>query len=87
MPLFVDTFGTSKNKSMWMAMMMLAPSLGVITGYIATAICIMKADWRFSFSVQAATSLAMVAVIVSIPSDYLELSRVQMALQKEIERR
>lgn len=87
MPLFVDTFGSGRNKSVWMAMMLLAPSLGVISGYIMTAICIMKVNWRFSFGLQSALSLIMAGVVAVTPSEYLELSHVQIALQAELQKR
>ena len=51
-PLFTDTFGTKETKPIWMSTMILAPSLGVVSGYVLTFFTIKVFDsWRLSFTI------------------------------------
>ena len=51
-----------------MPLMLLSPPLGVIAGYIMTAIIILKSNWHISFLIQGLTILILALLILIFPS-------------------
>ena len=49
MPVWADTFGTQKQKAIWMTFLMLASPLGIVLGFTLTYYMIKFASWEYSF--------------------------------------
>lgn len=52
-PVFVDTFASKTQKSYLMSLILVSPPLGVVFGYLLTALVLQKFDstWRLSFQI------------------------------------
>jgi len=76
LPLYIDTFGTNVTKPEWMGFMLMSTPLGVMLGYLITAISVSYFDeWRLSFMVFIALMIISVFVQATIPSDYLDIKK------------
>lgn len=82
-PVFVDAYGTSQNKSFWMSFMMICPSLGVIMGYELTAFTIFYSNWKVSILAISFVSFLCFVVISMFPSKYIEIHHLISAIKQE----
>ncbi len=79
--MWVDTFGAQRHKTLMLSLLLLAPPLGVVTGYILTDIFIAHLSWQWAFYVQAVLAAGPIAMgILMIKSKYFEIER---ALEKK----
>lgn len=77
LPLFIDTFGTTITKSMWMSYVLLAPPLGVVIGYGLTGFVLgYDLDWRISFFIQGILMVMSFISIQYVPAKYLNINDV-----------
>jgi MFS family permease len=56
---------------------MLSAPLGVIFGYALTYIIMVYWTWRVSFVIQGVFFIVMGIVFMFVPSDYVEINKVQ----------
>jgi hypothetical protein len=49
MPLFIDTYGSHREKATWLSLMLLSAPLGVILGYSLTGFLALNYSWQTSF--------------------------------------
>ena len=87
MPLFVDTYGTTKNKSAWMAVALLSTPLGVIFGYTLTYTIMVYSSWQFSFYIQGWIVIIFALLFSFVPNKYTEIDQIQILLKAEKKRR
>jgi hypothetical protein len=66
---------------------MLAAPLGVIFGYSLTYVILEVYDWETSFIVQGLIYFGLASIYTFIPSDYLEIHKIQQKLKIERNRR
>ena len=87
-PLYVDTFGTKTTKPIMLSLILLAPPIGVVTGYGITGTCISAGvDWRVSFIIQGATMAFCFFVILLIPNKLINIDDVnQMKREEKLQR-
>jgi hypothetical protein len=62
---------------MWMALCMLASPLGVIFGYGLTYGYIKLYDWQTAFIAQGIIFFGLIFVFLFVPSEYLEINKIQ----------
>ena len=80
LPLFIDTFGTSKTKPTWTSSMLLAPPLGVMVGYGLTAYCVGTHDsWKLSFVVQGVIMFGCLLILIILPDSIIDIDGVMRA--------
>jgi MFS family permease len=78
---WVDTFGAQRHKTLMLSLLLLAPPLGVVTGYILTAIFIAHLSWQWAFYAQAVLAIGPIAMgILMIKGKYFEIEK---ALEKK----
>ena len=59
-----------------LSLLLLAPPLGVVTGYIVTAIYIAHLSWHWAFYTQAVIAVVPITVgLVMIKGKYLDIER------------
>ena len=73
MPVWSDTFGTEKQKSVWLTISLLASPLGVVLGYTLTYYMIQHLTWEWSFYIQAMALVPCSIAILITPSKYIDL--------------
>jgi small-conductance mechanosensitive channel len=66
-----------------MNMMLIAPAIGVFSGYCMTAVFIVQSNWRTSIIVIAVFSGLNSLIIGLMPAHYMELRLVRKAIEKE----
>lgn len=74
MPVWADAYGTEKQKSIWLTILLLASPMGVIIGYTMTFYMINYYSWEWSFYLQALLILPCVAAVLLTPTKYLDIS-------------
>ena len=87
-PVWADTYGSEKQKSIWLTVLLLAPPLGVVLGYTMTYWIKLYHSWEWSFCIQALCLLPCVACLVTTPSRYLNIQKTitfRLECQKRIE--
>lgn len=76
-PLFVDTFCTSKQKSIWLSFILLAPPLGVVFGYGYTSILIAFGySWQLTFNCLALAMIICAVIMSFVPKTLLNLDEI-----------
>lgn len=75
LPLYVDTFCANTSKSYWMSAMLIGAPLGVIIGYLMTAVMQTYYSWQLSFWIQGIMSLFFFVMLLFVPSRYLEIKK------------
>lgn len=74
--MWVDTFATQRHKTLMLSLLLLAPPLGVVTGYIVTAIYIAHLSWQWAFYTQAVIAVVPITVaLVMIKGKYFDIER------------
>ena len=64
--------------------MILAPSLGVVSGYALTFYCIMVYDsWRLSFAIQGVIFIVFAIIVIILPNDYINIDVVHKLREAE----
>jgi hypothetical protein len=54
-------------------MMLLSPPLGVIGGYLMTAIILFKSSWHVSFLIQGLMVLFFACILFILPDQYINI--------------
>lgn len=75
MPVWVDTYGSESQKTIWLTVNMLASPLGVVLGYTLTYYMNLYHSWEWSFNIQAVAMLPCIACVVVTPSHYLNIEK------------
>lgn len=83
----MDTVCPESNKSMWLSLCMLAAPLGVIFGYSLTYVILKVYSWETSFIIQGLIYFGLAFIYMFVPSDYLEIQKIQQKLKIERKRR
>jgi len=73
MPVWADAYGTEKQKSIWLTVLLLASPLGVVLGYTLTYYMEKYLSWEWSFYIQAIALLPCAACILVTPSRYINI--------------
>jgi MFS family permease len=70
-----------------MSLLLLAPPLGVVTGYLISSFMIAIATWRWAFYIQSVISVAPTCLmILGIKSRYLDIeAAVKRRVENQIE--
>jgi hypothetical protein len=50
-PVWVDLFADEKRKTVWLTLLLLGVPLGIIMGYLSTAVIVMFSDVRFTHQI------------------------------------
>ncbi len=56
-----------------LSMLLLAPPLGVVAGYLLSAVMIAHATWKWSFYIQSVISAVIPIIIMGIKSKYMDI--------------
>mmetsp|Transcript_2678 Transcript_2678/g.4508 ORF Transcript_2678/g.4508 Transcript_2678/m.4508 type:complete len:211 (+) Transcript_2678:290-922(+) len=72
-PVWADTFGTEKQKSIFLTLLLLASPLGVVFGYTITYYMIQYYTWEYSFYVQALCLLPCAIILIFTPTKYIDV--------------
>lgn len=75
MPVWVDTFGSEKEKTVWLTLNMLACPLGVVLGFTLTYYMNLYHTWEWSFILQALALIPCIACLLVTPSMYLNIEK------------
>ena len=74
-PVWADTFGNEKQKSMWLSFLIIASPLGNIVGYILAAYIQDNIGWRWAFYIQSFMMIpAMIGVFI-VPGKYMDIQK------------
>jgi len=74
MPVWADAYGTEKQKSIWLTVLLLASPIGVVFGYTMTYYTITYLNsWEWSFYIQALCLIPCSACIFATPSRYIDI--------------
>jgi predicted MFS family arabinose efflux permease len=72
-PVWADAYGTEKQKSIWLTILLLASPLGVVLGYTLTFYMQKYLNWEWSFYIQAVAILPCAACYLITPSKYINI--------------
>ena len=75
MPVWVDTFGSESQKTIWLTINMLASPLGVVLGYSLTYYMNISHSWEWSFNIQAVALIPCICCVIVTPSQYLNIEK------------
>lgn len=87
-PVWVDTFGGA-NKTLWLSYIQLAVVLGVVLGYIITALFNIanekysSVSWRWAFYMQFLVLLVAAGIINSVPEEELATNGIYSYSKKQ----
>ena len=81
-PVWIDHFSPKEKKTMMLTMVQLAVPLGIVLGYIMSAILIENLNWKYSFYVQGVLFAPIAIVYLFYPSNFMEIKG---NLENEIE--
>lgn len=73
--MWCDTYGTERQKSFWMTVILLASPLGVVLGYTLTYYMNKYATWEWSFIVQAFALLPCTLCLHLTPARYFNIEQ------------
>lgn len=73
-PVWADAYGTEKQKSIWLTVLLLASPLGVVLGYTLTFYMQKYLNWEWSFYIQAIAILPCAACFLITPSKYININ-------------
>ncbi|CDW83082.1 major facilitator superfamily [Stylonychia lemnae] len=82
-PVWVDTFGTNKHKTLWLSLLLLAPPIGVVLGYSLTAFMVYHFTWRYIFYLQSILVIPCVIAMISIPNKYFDIETAIQYIRKD----
>ena len=76
-PVFVDTFASRAQKPIFMSLILVSPPLGVVFGYLMTAVMLQKnlATWQDSFKIQSLISIISASIVIVIPRAYFDINK------------
>ena len=78
-PVWSDMFGaTDSQKQLWLTVLLLSSTLGVLFGYIMTTQFIEKAAWQYSFYTQIIAVIPIILALLFTPIKYLDLKLAAM---------
>jgi MFS family permease len=90
MPVWINTIGDKENISYYMSFFILSTPLGVIIGYIITAVVISDATWQWAFYVMSGNMLLLTFAMFFFSKHYInydlmlkEYSRIKRARARE----
>lgn len=73
MPVWADAYGTEKQKSIWLTVLLLASPVGVVMGYTLTFYMIKHLTWEWSFYIQAMAIIPCSLCILITPNKYIDI--------------
>ncbi|CDW89605.1 major facilitator superfamily protein [Stylonychia lemnae] len=73
-PVWVDLFADEKRKTVWLTLLLLGVPLGIIIGYLSTAIIVMYSDWRLVFYIQSGFIVPLAMCFMLTPSKFIVFS-------------
>lgn len=76
-PVYVDTFASRSQKPIMMSLILVSPPLGVVFGYLLTALILQKqwGTWQDSFKVQSLCSIIAASIVLVIPRMYYDIDQ------------
>jgi dipeptide/tripeptide permease len=73
-----DTFGSEKQKTIFLTLLLLASPLGVVLGYSITFYCIQHYKWEYSFYLQSLSLIPCAIAFLLIPRQFIDVEHAQM---------
>ena len=71
---WADMFGSSdQKKQVWLTVLLLSSTLGVLFGYIMTTQFIGRLEWQYAFFAQILAVIPIVLALCVTPTKYLDL--------------
>lgn len=81
--MWVDAFAKESHKTLMLTLLLLAPPLGVVLGYLMTATLITNFSWQWAFYVQSMAAVVPTAILLSlIKAKYFDI---EAAVEKKSE--
>lgn len=71
LPVWINTIGDKENISYYMSFYILSTPLGVIVGYILTAVVINESTWQWSFYIMSMNMLALAIGMMCFSKHYI----------------
>ena len=71
LPVWINTIGDKENISYYMSFFILSTPLGVIVGYILTAVVISEGSWQWAFYVMSVNMLLLTCAMACCSKDYI----------------
>lgn len=82
-PVWVDAFAKESHKTLMLTLLLLAPPLGVVIGYIMTAALTTNLSWQWAFYVQSILAIMPTALLISlIGKKYFDI---ESAVERKLE--
>ena len=73
-PVWADMFGSNdKKKQVWLTVLLLSSTLGVLFGYIMTTQFIGRFEWQYTFYAQILAVIPIILALLVTPRKYLDL--------------
>lgn len=69
-PVWIDIFGPNDRKTIWLTLIQLAVPLGIVVGYILTALLVMQLSWKYAFYLQVVLLTPSGIMFFLYPSKY-----------------
>eukprot|EP00347_Sterkiella_histriomuscorum_P015691 403356061 len=82
-PVWVDTFGKPDKKTLMLTLLMLAPPIGVVLGYLITAFMIAYYTWQYAFYIQAVMIGPCLIGFMITPDKYFDIEKAVTNLQEK----
>jgi MFS family permease len=74
MPVWSDKYAPSEgSKQCWLSGVLMASTIGVLIGYVFTAVLISMHNWRYSFYLQAIVVIPFEIMLIMTPAKYLSI--------------
>lgn len=71
LPVWINTIGDKENISFYMSFFILSTPLGVIVGYIITAVVLNRSEWQWAFFIMAINMLFVSIVMANFNVNYI----------------
>jgi MFS family permease len=71
LPVWINTIGDKENISYYMSFFILSTPLGVIVGYILTAVVISEGSWQWAFYVMSVNMLLLTCAMACFSKNYI----------------
>ena len=74
-PVWADTFGSQREKSVWMTVLQTCPTFGIFIGFALTSFFNVEYYWELTFYLQVLLIFPLLVGYLSTPIEYLDLDQ------------
>lgn len=81
-PVWADTFGSEKLKSLWITSLLVCSPLGIFLGFTLTSVMNIQLSWEWSFYIQSVCVIPCLLGLARTDNKYLDIDQANEVRQK-----